>query len=49
MASAPSIRALVNATTQMQTIPRAASYIDELAGQNRVNRIAQVGLRKIVT
>lgn len=49
VASAPSIRALVNATTQMQTIPRAASYIDELAGQNRVNRIAQVGLRKIVT
>jgi hypothetical protein len=49
VASAPPIRALVNATTQMQTIPRAASYIDELAGQNRVNRIAQVGLRKIVT
>jgi len=36
------------AALQMQTIQRAATYVDELAGQNRVNRVAGIGLRNVV-
>lgn len=48
VANSPPIRALAEATVQMQAIPRASSFVEELAGQNRINRIARIGLRKVV-
>lgn len=49
VAAAPPVRALVNTALQMQTVQRANNFVEELAGQNRINRIAQVGLRRVVT
>ncbi len=45
--SAP-VLALNAVALQMQTIQRASTYADELAGQNRVNRTTQIGLRAVV-
>ncbi len=45
--SAP-VLALNTAALQMQTIKRATTYVDELAGQNRVNRTTKIGLRAVV-
>lgn len=45
--SAP-VLALNAAALQMQTIKRASTYADELAGQNRINRMTHIGLRTVV-
>lgn len=49
IATSPPVRALVNTALQMQTMQRASTYLDELAGQNRINRLVQVGLRRVVS
>lgn len=46
--ASPAVAALGAVATQMQTIPRAVNFVEELAGQNRVNRVAALGLRKLV-
>lgn len=48
VANSPPILALNAAALQMQTIQRATTYVDELAGQNRVNRTTKIGLRAVV-
>lgn len=48
VASSPPILALNMAALQMQAIPRAATYVDELAGQNKVNRVSKLGQRPVV-
>jgi hypothetical protein len=48
VANSPPILALNAAALQMQTIPRAATFVDELAGQNKINRVAAIGLRAVV-
>lgn len=46
--NSPAIVALNAAALQMQAIPRANSFVDELAGQNRVNRVSKLGQRPVV-
>lgn len=48
IASSAPVLALAATAVQMQTIPRAATFVDELAGQNKVNRVARLGLRAVV-
>jgi hypothetical protein len=48
VANSPPILALNAAALQMQTIPRAATFVEELAGQNKINRVAAIGLRAVV-
>lgn len=49
VASSPAVLALNTAALQMQAIPRAATYVDELAAQNRVNRVSKLGQRPVIS
>ncbi|MBR0674239.1 hypothetical protein [Neoroseomonas soli] len=49
VANSPAVAALNTAALQMQAIPRASTYVDELAGQNRVNRVSKLGQRPVVS
>lgn len=44
----PPIRAFADAARSMREIPRAGSFVDELAAQNRANRTAAVGRRAVI-
>jgi hypothetical protein len=48
VANSPPIVALNTAALQLQTLPRATSFVEEVAGQNRINRVANIGLRAVV-
>lgn len=48
VAGAPPVRALTEASVAYQAMPRAPTYLEELAGQNRVNRVAALNKRTIL-